>query len=321
MLDVRKLALLREVAVHGGITGAAKALHMSPSNVSQQLSRLENEHGIALLEASGRGVRLTPAAERLVERTETVLAILEEAETDLNESRHPGAGIVRLAAFHTFAAGLLGSVVRHLASIAPALELDFVQLDPEAALDEVLSRRADLSVVDEYVGFPLPPTAGLVRLVIGNEPIHAYLPTGTEDPSQVPWAMEPRQSDSFGWARNVCRAEGFEPRVRYESPDPYVHRRLVELGLAAAFLPVTVATGLDAGVRLASELPEGLHRTHTVITRRGTESSPAVVACRAAIDAAFREVVLQAEPGRGPLGAEGSAILNRNAASLDREIV
>lgn len=291
MLDVRKLALLREVAVHGGITGAAEALQMSPSNVSQQLSRLESEHGIPLLEASGRGVRLTSAAERLVERTEVVLAILEEAETDLSESRHPGAGIVRIAAFHTFALGLLGSVARHLEASAPALELDFVQLDPEAALDEVLARRVDIAIVDEYVGFPLPPTAGLVRLVIGEEPIHAYLPAGTEEPSQVPWAMEPRHSDSFKWARTVCRTAGFEPRVRYESPDPYVHRRLVELGLAAAFLPATVATGLADGARLASELPVGMHRTHTLIARRGTEGSPAVRACRAAIDAAFREVV------------------------------
>lgn len=295
MLDVRRLALLREVAVHRGITGAAQALQMSPSNVSQQVSRLESEHGVSLLEPSGRGVRLTAAAERLVEQTEAVLAILEEAEADLAESRDAGPGTVRLAAFHTFAAGILGQAAKQLREFAPALELDFVQLDPEAALDEVLSRRADIAVADEYPGLPLPPTAGLVRIPIGVEPIGVYLPEGAEDPSRVLWAMEPRSSDAFRWARGVCRAAGFEPRVRFDSPDPYVHRRLVEQGLAAAFLPATVARGLTS-----RSLPEPLgavsaqaemHRTHVLVVRRGAARSPAVAACRAAIEAAFREVV------------------------------
>lgn len=293
MLDVRKLALLREVAVHGGITGAARALHMSASNVSQQLGRLESEHGVALLEPSGRGVRLTAAAERLVDQTESVLAILEEAESDLADSRDGGTSVIRLAAFHTFAAGLLGAAVRHLSDIAPTLELDFVQLDPEAALDEILSRRADIAVADEYPGLPLLPMKGLVRIPIGDEPIGVYLPEGATDPSRVAWAMEPRHSDSYRWARSVCRAAGFEPRVRFESPDPYVHRRLTEQGLAASFLPATVVRGakLSDGAAAHDLLRDGIgmYRTHVFVVRRGAERSPAVVACRRAIETAFRD--------------------------------
>ena len=76
MLDVHKLALLREVALHGSVTAAARSLQMSTSNISQRLSRLEQETGVRLLETVGRGVILTDAAWQLVAQTEDILAAL-----------------------------------------------------------------------------------------------------------------------------------------------------------------------------------------------------------------------------------------------------
>ena len=291
MLDVNKLSLLREVAIHGGVTSAARALRTTPSNVSQQLRRLERDVGVALLETRGRGIRLTAAAERLVRRTEDVLGILEEAETELAEGSGSGSGAVRLAGFHTFAVGLLGGVVARLRERAPGLTLDFVQADPEAAIDEVLARRADLAVIDEYPGFPLPPSPGIVRIPLGDEPFRALLPAGATDPAEVAWAMEPATSDAFAWARGVCRSAGFEPRVRFVSPDPYVHRRLLEEGVAAAFLPATVAAGLPGSVRDVPGLPGDLRRTHVLVLRRGTERSAAIAACREAIAGALAAAV------------------------------
>ena len=61
-LAVRRLRVLHEVALRGGVTAAATALHVSPSAVSQQLVQLAREAGCELLERSGRGVVLTPAA-------------------------------------------------------------------------------------------------------------------------------------------------------------------------------------------------------------------------------------------------------------------
>ena len=291
MLDVGKLALLREVATHGGISSAAAALEMSASNVSQQLRRLERDYGVSLLEPRGRGVSLTPAAERLVRRTEEVLGMLEAAETELVSTRDTASRTVRLVGFHTFAVGLLGSVVAQLRALAPDLSLEFTQLEPDAAIDAVLARRADLAVIDEYAGLPLAPTPGIVRVVLGREPVRAYLPAGAEPAADASWAMEPAASDSATWMRSVCRTAGFEPRARYVSPDPYVHRRLLEQGIAAAFLPATVAADLPAHVRLADGIPAGLHRTHTLILRRGTERSASIDACRAAIAAALSDAV------------------------------
>lgn len=295
MLDVHKLALLREVALHGSVTAAARSLQMSTSNISQRLSRLEQETGVRLLETVGRGVILTDAAWQLVAQTEDILAALEQAEADLSASRDALAGRVRLVGFHSFALRMLAEVAAHLRELAPALNLEFRQLDPEEAIDEVLARRADIAVADEYPGVPLPPTLGLVRTDLGREPIRAFLPSEDADPGQVHWAMEPRNSDSFRWSVATCRKAGFEPRVRFESPDPTVHRQLVERGVAAAFLPSTIGQGLPDSLTHVAGLPEVMYRKVLTVVRRGTDRSPAIEACRQAI--AFSFAALQDRAG------------------------
>ena len=48
------------------MTATAHALHLTPSTVSQQLKLLAHDMGVSLLEPDGRRVRLTPAAEILL---------------------------------------------------------------------------------------------------------------------------------------------------------------------------------------------------------------------------------------------------------------
>jgi DNA-binding transcriptional LysR family regulator len=81
--DLRRLRLLRELKRRGTIAAVAEALSYSPSAVSQQLSTLENETGVTLLEPAGRRVRLTAQAELLVAHAGRLLEDLERAEAAL----------------------------------------------------------------------------------------------------------------------------------------------------------------------------------------------------------------------------------------------
>jgi DNA-binding transcriptional LysR family regulator len=103
VLDLHRLRLLRELKHRGTLAAVADALAYTPSAISQQLSVLETEAGVPLLERAGRRLRLTPAAERLVEHTEAILERLEQARADLDASAASIGGTVRVAAFHTTA--------------------------------------------------------------------------------------------------------------------------------------------------------------------------------------------------------------------------
>jgi DNA-binding transcriptional LysR family regulator len=53
MLDPRRLAVLREFVAQGTIARTAYALSFTPSAVSQQLSQLQRESGVALFRRGG----------------------------------------------------------------------------------------------------------------------------------------------------------------------------------------------------------------------------------------------------------------------------
>src|SRR3954463_757470 len=83
MLDVRRMRVLREVAVRGSFSAAAEALSFTQSAISQQIAPLERETGTTLVQRNARGIRLTEAGEALVRHTDAILARLSEAEAEL----------------------------------------------------------------------------------------------------------------------------------------------------------------------------------------------------------------------------------------------
>src|SRR5919199_5604269 len=116
MLDVRRLRVLRELSARGTVAATAEALGYTPPAVSQQLAALEREAGVELLRRDGRRLRLTPAGEDLVARTEGILRELEAAETALARSVSEVAGTVRAAAFPSAHRALLPATIAALAS-------------------------------------------------------------------------------------------------------------------------------------------------------------------------------------------------------------
>src|SRR5699024_12683414 len=97
VLVLLRLGLLREIAMRGTVTEVANALNVAPSTVSAQLARLEKEAGTTLLVSSGRKLMLTAAALGLVEHTDKMLAIMEQATAELTEAETMVAGTVRVS--------------------------------------------------------------------------------------------------------------------------------------------------------------------------------------------------------------------------------
>ncbi|SNT55966.1 DNA-binding transcriptional regulator, LysR family [Actinomadura meyerae] len=297
LLDLHRLRLLRELKHRGTLAAVAEALSYSPSSISQQLSVLEREAGVRLLEPVGRRVRLTAQAEILVAHTEAVLERLERAEADLAASLAGITGVLRVAAFQTAALALVPDALTLLRAAHPRLRIEITQREPESALPALLARDFDLVLTEEYPGEPGPRPAGVEYEELGEDEIHLALPAlngpgtdeagtggaGLREAADVPWVLEPPGTASRQWATRLCREAGFEPDVRFESTDLLLHLRLVEHGHAAALLPGLVWAGRPPEVPLV-RLP-ARHRTRRLFTasRRGGGGHPAVRAFRTAL--------------------------------------
>ncbi|MFF4345763.1 LysR family transcriptional regulator [Streptomyces sp. NPDC001530] len=295
MFDLHRLRLLRELKHRGTLAAVAAALSYSPSSVSQQLSQLESEVGVPLLEPVGRRVRLTPQAEILVAHTEAVLERLERAEADIATSLTELTGTLRLASFQTAALALVPAALTRLRDAHPHLRVHVTQMEPERALPALLARDFDLVVGEEYPDNPNPRSNELEQEDLCDDPLRLAQPdpaltADSASPTEAlralaghPWVMEPQGTAARHWAMTLCRNAGFEPDVRFESTDLLLHLRLVELGHAAALLPDLVWNGRPPTIALR-RLPRG-HQARRIFTavRRGRGRHPAIQACRDAL--------------------------------------
>src|ERR1700754_779824 len=119
MLDVRRMRVLREVAVRGSFSAAAEALSFTPSAISQQIAALERHTG-------------------------AILARLSEAEAELEAIAGLREGRLRLASFESAAATLMPLAIAAFRAKHPAVELSMIMGEPEDTMPLLKSGELDL---------------------------------------------------------------------------------------------------------------------------------------------------------------------------------
>src|SRR5262245_30938323 len=173
MLDVRRMRVLREVAVQGSFSAAAEALSFTQSAVSQQIAALERETGTVLVQRNARGVRLTEAGEALVRHADAVLDRLAEAEAELEAIAGLRGGRLRMASFESGAATLMPMAFALFAQQHPGVELSMTLGEPEEM--EPKLRTGEVDVVIGF-GARLDHEDGIERRALIEDPMFLVLP-------------------------------------------------------------------------------------------------------------------------------------------------
>jgi DNA-binding transcriptional LysR family regulator len=317
MLDVRRLRLLRELSRRGTITAVAEALAFTPSAVSQQLSVLEREAGVALLERTGRRVVLTSAGIALVGHAEAVLERLERASAELAAARTGLTGTIRIGAFPTATRAILPAALATLAREHPGLEPMVDEIDPAEVAPRLRAGDLDVALVHEYDFVPAPPDLALDTEDLLEEPMYlasleepAYPaskdpgnPGNSEEGSTYP-ASEGSEEEPMGPGSKD--AGGSLARRRdapwiASTPGTLCHTMTVRACQAAGFAPrirhhiddfttVLAMVAAGQGVALVPELgaadpPDGVRLTELpmrrrtrIAFRRGAGTHPAIAA-------------------------------------------
>jgi len=258
MLDVRRMRVLREVAVHGSFSAAAAALNFTQSAISQHVAALERESGTRLVERRSRGVRLTEAGRALVTHAEAIISHIEGAEEELAAIAGLRGGRLRLACFQSAGATLVPRAVASFHERHPAVELGMVEAEPEHASALLRSGEIDLALVYDFEAIPgmLDPELELTHLI--DDAYDAILPKGHKlaerrqlrlaDLGAEPWVAS---SDAGGCRRitaRACQDAGFEPRVAFEADETLAAQALVAAGVGVTMLPRLALTTVHPAV-------------------------------------------------------------------------
>lgn len=260
---------------------------MTPSAVSQQMSVLEREAGVALLERSGRGVKLTEAGRRLVGHTERVLATLEEAQAELAAISHGVAGRLHASAFPTAARALMVPVLARLRELHPRLAVAMTDLEPEESIPALKTGELDIVLTYEFDHLPEPEDPGVERHILLTEPIYIALPAShphargpltIADLRGTDWVVGRDGSPFLDVVVRVANEAGYQPRIDVQSNDYQVILAAVQAGLGVTLVPPLAFFVEYPGVvyRLPDDM--NIHRRVVAAIRRGSGEAPAIAA-------------------------------------------
>jgi DNA-binding transcriptional LysR family regulator len=296
MFDVRRLRVLLAVDEHGGVAAAARALSFTPPAVSQQISALERQLDVVLLDRSQRTARLTEAGRRLAGHARTVLAGLAAAEVDLANLDGGIRGSLRVASVPTLGRALLPSVVAALQDRAPELELHVDQLEPEDSLPALARGEYDVAIGGEYGLAPRRLEASVERVDLFAEPVLIAVPAGHRaagptvrlgDLREDRWIAPAPGSSCAVLLERSCAIAGYEPLTSGQVADFDMAAALVAVGHGVALIPASACYD-QPGVRLLRSTEPEIHRTLYAAVRAGTSQHPAI--------ACLLEVLRQSAP-------------------------
>ena len=122
-IDFHELYAFAAVVRHGGMTAAAKALGVSKSTVSMQITRLEQRLGTRLLERSSRRVALTREGEQVLPRIQSLLAEAEQLLEEATRAKAAPRGTVRISVSPPLGGAILDHLVPALRGRYPDISL------------------------------------------------------------------------------------------------------------------------------------------------------------------------------------------------------
>ncbi|CAN5526811.1 LysR family transcriptional regulator [soil metagenome] len=322
-VTVERLRVLGEVARTGSIAAAGRALGVTASAVSQQLSAFEREAEVALVDRVGNRVTLTAAGHALVDHAALVADALDAASADLDRLRGSVGGPFRIASVTSAAATVVSEAVIALRASCPELEVTVVDEEPLRSLDRLGRGEVDLAVVDEYEHAPHPLADAFTGVELLREPLLVVVPPGwvpasersgahgdaARGPAPVApldrttwrllslaelehetWVLAPGEAACGAAVRAACRAIGFDPDVRWVTDDILAHLSHVAAGHGVAVLPQLAVRPGVAHVEVHALADPPLTRRLLAVTRTATVPRPAVAAVSAALVAAVAAV-------------------------------
>ncbi|KAB7834556.1 LysR family transcriptional regulator [Streptomyces mobaraensis] len=174
--DLAALELLLAVARLGSLGRAARELGITQPAASGRLRGMERMLGVALVERSPRGSRLTPAGVLVTDWARRIVEAAEALDAGAQALRTRRDSRLRVAASMTIAEYLLPGWLITLRTERPGTAVSLFAGNSAAVAARLLAGRADLGFVE---GLEVPPgldgaVIGHDRLVLVTAPTHPW---------------------------------------------------------------------------------------------------------------------------------------------------
>ncbi|EBL8290212.1 tricarballylate utilization LysR family transcriptional regulator TcuR [Salmonella enterica] len=295
-MELRQLRYFVRIIETGSMGSAAQDLDIGVSALSQQMSRLENELAIRLLQRTSRGVTPTNAGLAFYSQAQLALRHADDAILAAREARLSGHVSVGMA---PSTASILGIPFIHAMQENYADVRLHVVESLSGNLERMINtRQIDLAVVfqkDKILRWSARPILEEQLFLIGSHALLAALPDNPITPEQlagIPLIMPSQGHGLRGRLDAVCQEHALNVEIVAEIDGLALLMRAVRDGLGATLQPGAVISHLDNdALRVIGVHNPVLSRPNFLVSLSDDELTPAGLAARVVLTKVMRQLV------------------------------
>ncbi|ECK5834862.1 tricarballylate utilization LysR family transcriptional regulator TcuR [Salmonella enterica] len=295
-MELRQLRYFVRIIETGSMGSAAQDLDIGVSALSQQMSRLENELAIRLLQRTSRGVTPTNAGLAFYSQAQLTLRHADDAILAAREARLSGHVSVGMA---PSTASILGIPFIHAMQENYADVRLHVVESLSGNLERMINtRQIDLAVVfqkDKILRWSARPILEEQLFLIGSHALLAALPDNPITPEQlagIPLIMPSQGHGLRGRLDAVCQEHALNVEIVAEIDGLALLMRAVRDGLGATLQPGAAISHLDNdALRVIGVHNPVLSRPNFLVSLSDDELTPAGLAARVVLTKVMRQLV------------------------------
>ncbi|EBT1141343.1 tricarballylate utilization LysR family transcriptional regulator TcuR [Salmonella enterica] len=295
-MELRQLRYFVRIIETGSMGSAAQDLDIGVSALSQQMSRLENELAIRLLQRTSRGVTPTNAGLAFYSQAQLALRHADDAILAAREARLCGHVSVGMA---PSTASILGIPFIHAMQENYADVRLHVVESLSGNLERMINtRQIDLAVVfqkDKILRWSARPILEEQLFLIGSHALLAALPDNPITPEQlagIPLIMPSQGHGLRGRLDAVCQEHALNVEIVAEIDGLALLMRAVRDGLGATLQPGAAISHLDNdALRVIGVHNPVLSRPNFLVSLSDDELTPAGLAARVVLTKVMRQLV------------------------------
>jgi DNA-binding transcriptional LysR family regulator len=252
-MDLRQLEILQAIAETGSFTACGRKLHVSQSAISRQILLLEEELGEPLFLRVGRQVRMTPAAESLVQLGQRVFLDVRDTVGAITDRTRELRGTLRLSGGMTVCLYVFPPLLKHLRRVHPHLDVRLTVAMAGRSVQEIRGGRVDAGLLTLPVNEADMVTVPVLReeLLLVTTPTHPLArrrKVTPKDLARLPFVLFEVGSATRKVIDTFFASEGIEPTVVMDTENVEIIKAMVKTGMGIGIVPYqSVAREVKAG--------------------------------------------------------------------------
>ncbi len=241
-MDLRQLEILQAIAETGSFTACGRKLNVSQSAISRQILLLEEELGEPLFLRVGRQVRMTAAAESLVQLGQRVFQDVRDTVGAITDRTRELRGTLRLSGGMTVCLYVFPSLLKHLRRVHPHLDVRLTVATAGRSLQEIRGGRIDaglltLPIVEsDLVTVPVLREE-LMLITTPSHPLARRRRVAAQDLGSQPFILFEPGSATRRVIDQFFATEKLEPPIVMDTENVEIIKAMVKTGMGIGIVP------------------------------------------------------------------------------------